>query len=47
MAKNKVEINGIKYTIQNNQADNENSISWKYDPIEEEKCETCSGCGFH
>ena len=19
----------------------------KYDPIEEEKCETCSGCGFH
>ena len=18
-----------------------------YDPIEEEKCETCSGCGFH
>ena len=19
----------------------------KYDPLEEEKCETCSGCGFH
>ena len=19
----------------------------QYDPIEEEKCETCSGCGFH
>ena len=19
----------------------------QYDPLEEEKCETCSGCGFH
>ncbi|MBR1611603.1 MAG: hypothetical protein IJ672_09015, partial [Methanobrevibacter sp.] len=19
----------------------------QYDPVEEEKCETCSGCGFH
>lgn len=49
----KCDFKGISPVLKNKDADDQYFISATlqedkyYDPLEEEKCETCSGCGFH
>ena len=49
----KCDFKGVSPVLKNKENSNQYFISAtlqedkQYDPLEEEKCETCSGCGFH
>ena len=49
----KCDFKGLSPVLKNNDELDQYFISAtlqedkQYDPLEEEKCETCSGCGFH
>ena len=49
----KCDFKGVSPVLKNKKDSNQYFISAtlqedkQYDPLEEEKCETCSGCGFH